>query len=612
MKTVLKKGFCLLCFALIVSAAFFGVSTVFKSGPASSYNANSDSKVYSQKQTPIFEGITISQEGYVFGLEDMEIVNNNFGTTYNLYVNTAITINKTSDTYALRITEIKDSGDDIGSANTTHLNNKNDYKVIEYNAKIENRLRIQLAFINNEGYQIVSEFQFNLIQTPNHFAVNPIYSWTDFSGANITAPTIANTYSNYITLNNLTATKHCPIYVDFYFNGEFYSIYTDNADGIFYNTLTGGRLTNKDTLKFSEAGRYQLFIYDKTAYRLLKNIDLWNTNYKIFDREAKIQGWVNAATYSFDIATYVNPNDYEGGSNNPEYLKALAGNIYIVAEDEVGSTIVSTQTVNRTVKIKFYNLDPRVVGTVVVSKRHLTIEGSNVQEDEILTNDYTIAQINNTTFTYSDDNSYAIYIYDREGLQIGTSSSEGESNFSFTILKDIHGYYKNLNNNNLQLVPENNKIYTINQSELLDTNFLGFSETDSTGKVIYLKSSTTTQYNVMLARASTAIDGINSGDKISGEANLTVHGVGDILVTVTRDGYTTTYNLKDGDTIPNTSKVGSYTIRIQDQMGFSASKTFKISKKFDTATIVLIIVGALIIVLAVVFIVRLRTKVKVR
>lgn len=602
MKNFIKSSLCFAIFALFFTVGIFALpkSVAFAS-----------EKPKNTPVTPILEGVCITQDGYEFGLEDFEVVKNNDLVTYYLYVNTAITISRTNDTYALVVSEQNQSG---YTYKTTTINNSKTYHCVEYSDDKESIIKVRLEFINMASVPnvTVSSMEFYIVQTPNHFKVNPTYSWTDFAGTPITAPTTAGKYNDFITLNNLTGSAICPVYVDFYFNGEFYSIYTDNAEGRFYNTLTGNQIVT-DSLKFDIAGQYEIFIYDKTAYRMLKTVNLWKKDYKVFDKlNSGGSPYANAQSYTFNIATVVRVSDYDG-PNDPAYLKALADNIYIVAQDDRDTTIVSTQTVNRTVNVKFYNLDSRVVGSIIIKKFHLTIEGFNEPSEEILTDKYTISQINHPDFKYtaSDDNSYAIYIYDRNGLQIGEHNADEDSNFSFTILKDIHSYYKLLDNKNPELVPDNNKIYKIQQTEMLDTSFESFKEITSEGEVS-LQSSTTTHYIVNLARASTSIDGINTGANINTTANLVVHGVGNITVTVTRDGSTTTYTLTDGASIPGTSEVGSYTIKIVDQMGFSATKSFKISRPINTATIVLIVVGIIVVILAVFLIIKLRTKIKVR
>ena len=133
-----------------------------------------------------------------------------------------------------------------------------------------------------------------------------------------------------------------------------------------------------------------------------------------------------------------------------------------------------------------------------------------------------------------------------------------------------------------------------------------------TAKTQKLKSSTTTTYIKKLAVSRTSINGLETRTNGSEPVHLTVHGVGEIKVTVTKDKNVYTYNLSNGDEIPNTDEIGKYTVHLTDQLNAESSISFSISRSVNGPTIALIAVGGAGLALVIFFIIRARTKIQVR
>ena len=93
---------------------------------------------------------------------------------------------------------------------------------------------------------------------------------------------------------------------------------------------------------------------------------------------------------------------------------------------------------------------------------------------------------------------------------------------------------------------------------------------------------------------------------------LRVHGVGKIEVKVTHNGKTETYTKTNRQYLGTFTEQGKYFIQITDQMGNSVTKSFTITIKLNTSSIVLIGVAAGSLLGLIVFIIISRSKVKVR
>lgn len=525
-----------------------------------SNNIFSQKIVKAENTTPtVFTDVAITQEGYIFGIQDFDVQD----STNYLYVNTAITINKISASLPIEVLIYKDNT----LSETKILSSSGDYTVLNYDQTTETVSKIVLQQKSNTS-AIVSQFTFNLIQTPNHFYINPTYYWTGSNNEIISAPSLASAYKSLV-LNNFIGTKNCPLYLDFYYNGALFQIYTDNNTQTYYNASTGNKLSNEQLI-FNQAGEYTVNIYDKTYLTGSK--------------------FANKKSYQFKI--------YSGTSSNIPNIADL----YIIARNTSGDSIVNTQKVNDAVNLNFYNLSSQLVDTVKISIYHETITGERVLEEIIRTD---IEKLKSETLSFTADNDYVISLI-RNSTEV--------YNYSFSIYTEVHSGHKNIQSDDLE---RENVIYNIDFSENISITYKGFSEIISTsdnGQVQYseLKNTNTYHYSVKIAKANTRLTGIDNNSNSNEPVSLTVHGVGNIKVTVTKDGATNTYTLTDGQTVPNTSEVGSYTVSIVDQMGFIANRSFKISKPLNSATIILIVAIIVPLVLLVFAIIKTRTNLKVR
>ena len=603
----MKKIFRILFSVLLSVTALFTPflhTAMSKSASASEINLTSST---ANNIDDMLSHIAITQEGYRFSKADFEFRENQ----YFLYVNTAITIINTTTSSNLRLSysyENFTSQPLFITYGTSH--------VIAMNGPTENVVTVNLSHWSQHGSTSAIDLSFKLVQTPISFANSKPFEWKNKSDI-IDAPANTVAYDRGLTLNindDTAGTEDCPIFIDFYFNGEFYSVYKQNDT--FYNNITGNVLYFEDPtsklLTFNVPGQYEVYIYDKTSYSALKPVTI-----AIPDTETQKTVWAfdkNAKNYS----SYANVNSCKFSIKYNTIAEGntqeLADNMYIIAQSQ-NNTIVSGQTVNTPVDIKFYNLDEQKIGKIEVIKSHSSLDGNVLPTTEVLfPSIYTkISDLKNSVVTYSSDSSYTIDIYDKSGNKIW------ENPFTFTILVDIHNAYDGLLSTDRNIVPHDNKIEPIPRTTSHTIIYKGLKEItevidELNVKVESLKSSMTTSYTLYLARANSSIDGIEDGIKTEGPVTLTVHGVGEITTKIYRDGnLVDTKILFDSNQI-TLSAVGKYKVVISDQMATNVQlvKNFTIKQTLTGATIALIVIGVVGGTVFIFMIIRTRSKIKVR
>ncbi len=552
--------------------------------------------------------VTITQDGYVFSGKDFEVTKNGSQTVYNLYVNTAITLwAPQTGTAGITWQKVNAASDVIKNV---ALPTDAAYMQCEYDGTELKRTMITITYNPGILGAQASTFTFYLIQTPDHFATSPSFNWMDEINSDIPAPIIAGYYKNFLKLKNLkdttattypvfeNANNYNKVFIDFYFNGEFYSIYTNNNSSIFYSTLTDNRIEETE-IKFDQAGEYEVYIYDYTAYSMLKEVTIANNTYKIFDKtNTDGSKYANVVSFKFKLS-----------------LSDTQNNMIILAKDDENNTIVNSQKINANVNIQFQNLDASSISEIRVVRSYDKENGGHEQEITNLLNSYKISVLNETTLVYNQDGNYTITIYDKHRQSI--------KSFNFEILKSIYTNKENINKLNLKDYidekyldqdgnPKSNIIYSIDRTKIINTHYNGFVEVLPGGTTTTLESSTTTNYIIQIAIPDTKIEGVVNGSKISEVPEVYVKGVGNINVTITKDNVTTSYVVRNGYKIDNIQDIGDYSIRITDQMGNTSSVSFSITKALNAATIVLIVIGAALLAIVIFLIIRVRTKIKVR
>lgn len=591
----------------IIIGLFIGVASLFTPfmrntrficGSTAKLASADESGNFTTNCTKILESMAITQPKYTFKISDFLTRTITYdGTTkqdvYCLYVNTAVTFTATKNTDIW----ITDSLHKATTPNTGELKlNKSSFN-IEFDGDEELTHEIYISKTENATTYTIT---FYLIQTPVHFKTDSYYSWTSSTNNEILAP--ASEYKSInLLVNDNVGTKNSPIFIDFYFNGEFYSLY--KIEDTIYNQLTDNPIkSDNNKLLFNQPGQYSIYIYDLTCTRAInkKSIEIPTTEETKTIVSFSLASITRSPTSNCDTFSFSISNNDLGGEN-----------IYIIATtgSRSKSSVINSQIVNRSVELQFYNLTSTYVGKIIVEKSHTNINGSTSTTTEILyASDYSsggnvntdIGKLKNSPVTYSEDNIYTVKVFNSDSTQVMYS-------FTFTILTGIHSSYGNISS----IDQEPNITNEVSQEKIIAHSFSSIEEIvdDSTVK---LQSYTSNKYIVKIARTNCSIDGIADGSNTQDNVTVTIHGVGTITTLIYRDGILiATEYLADGSQY-TVSTPGKYKIVTTDELNTTIYKTFTIVQELSASTVILICVGVVGLLVFLVLVTRARTKIKVR
>ncbi len=505
----------------------------------------------------------------------------------------------------------------------------------------------------NEQPTTLQTYDFYIFQAKNINYDNYGLNWYQFmssatAGTDVDVSTLIikpgenQTYTDYLQLKidtmlfdiNKDINK---LYIDFWHNGKAYSlsiIKTENGDLKFYNNyidklnknfLPSGQNENGEivnvftpvenviTLNFSESGEYKVRIYDNTyvdtkptAY----NDDCYNSTYPL----------ANMQEYNFNVANLTKNNGFyctattitPKTDENGTIIDNKFNKTYIVADVDYTSTRpeISRQRVNGNVTVSFYNLSN--VQEITNESYHVET-GGNVIPQETIYNSSTSTNQDKLTFVLEDEASYNIRITFKNG---------SVKLFMFQILKGVHAVY-DFEGTNYPLASDNiqyNIVTTYNLSQEYKTNedynCIVFEGMGIAGYVA-------NNFKLNIAKSAPTITGISNNARSTSAVALTLTGVATqevgMRVKVIKDGSvilnTTVYNADESKALTyalNYSNVGNYTIQLTDAMNNTTQLKFSITTQQNAAGIILIIIGCALGALAIIFIIRVRSKVSVR
>lgn len=509
---------------------------------------------------------------------------------YCLYVNTAITFT------AIKTTNIYITSTTPNSSKSEQLNAEGSHFTIEFDGEQECTRKVYIQ--KNEDVSTRYSLTFYLVQTPVSFKLNQPYSWTNHTGSDVFSPELSYQTIN-LSIDDSVATQNSPIFIDFYFNGEFYSLYK-KGDTI-YNQLTDNPL-EKDIVTFNLPGQYSIYIYDLTCTRAIeqKSITIPGTQ--------ETKNIVSFSLSDISLFEYANVKSYSFSISD---LGLNGGNIYLIARTSTTkSSVINSQIVNVPVRLDFYNLAATYVSEIIVEKSHTEISGSTKTEPEILYSSKSDAAPNvnsdieklkdrNNPIIYSEDNIYTIKIYN--------SDSQVLYSFKFTILTGIHSSYGDISS--VDQEPNITKEFT--QTKTISHSYSSIKEMVD-GSPQELQSYTINKYKVNIARANCSIDGVVDGSSTKDNVTITVHGVGTITTIIYRDGvFLKKEYLSNGASYTLTDP-GKYKIQTTDALNTTIYKTFTITQEISASTIILICVGVVGLLVFLILVTRARTKIKVR
>lgn len=550
--------------------------------------AGNNSQEQAKDPFAILSYLDISQEGYVFTkqdfLTDYETQNSSYEdkTNFAIFTNQSVTLN------ILKPTE---PGHYFHSV-TIYINNQDaktsDYYYPSSDALLDSSfyLDISNSDTDKESYIYISleifypdkqdssknfmktvDFKFFLVQTPVNFekenssASNNFINW-DYTFENqhlaTTAPENLQTYST-LNLTFPAGTKLNPVYVDFIYCGEHYKIYRykDQSGTVkTFNAFNDSELAI-DKMAFNNSGTYTVKIYDKTVNSNCPTKNFYE--YKFIIKNTTLP------TKGFFI------NAYTQNGQQP---------------------IMSGQYTNQNVVVEFTDFKniKNKISQISIIRAYQPSISENIPVETTYTPD-TLP----SSMIFNEDGSYSIELKQYNGNIL--------SEYHFIVTKSIKTSFKI--GDKIYKASESDKANTTTKYEIdnsLTTNFNG------------IVGETNFSFDIVVARSVPRIYGVEDGARVQGSVNLYVYGVGTINVYVSLDGtqmmLDTEY--KNGDRLPTFTEQGKYFVRITDQMGSTITRTFNVTVKLNTASMILIIIAVSVVVMFIVFFIISRRKVKVR
>ena len=500
-------------------------------------------------------------------------------------------------------------------------------------------------------------FTFYIFQAKNinydNFGINwyqILNSDPDRNENDIIRPGENQTYSDIIRLKldfrsiNLNRNIN-KLYVDFWHNGKAYSlrfeysfnstdqnyelkVYNNFNDKLDFGKTEDGEITslfgisssnNTATLTFSESGSYKVRIYDNT-YNGSKP-----SSYNDHIKGSGIYPLANIIEYNFNL-TNTDAN-HQGGfyctattttPKTDELGNEISGEYdvnFIVSEVNYNPNTetrpdIERQRVNRAVTLNFYNLSNNVA-SIVNTSYHIESSGDVISQQTVYDSS---SGVNNLSIVLEDEASFNIRITFNDG---------SVKLIMFQILRSVRSVY-DFEGVTYPLPQDNIQTNIITRYDLTQR----YTATNNIQNLVtyngiygYVESN----FRLNIARSAPSITGISNNQRTTSAVNLTLTGVATqeagMRVTVYRNGSvilnTTIYNQDETRPLTYTLNYGSgdlgnYTVQLTDAMNNTTQLSFRITQQQNAAGIILIIIACALGVLAIVFIIRVRSKVSVR
>lgn len=429
-------------------------------------------------------------------------------------------------------------------------------------------------------------FSFCIIQTPTNFNKKSsdlnFIKWTySFNNTiyNLVSPEQNQIYKTLL-LTFPSGTELNPIYVEFIFNGEHYLIYKyyDSKSGrdVVKNAIDDSEISNLNQLIFSNSGKYKVMIYDKTG------------NSKCPDK--------NYVEYSFDIQ---NTNSSTSG-------------FYIFTHSQDGTNLMNGQFTNEDVIVDFVNfqaIKSKISKITVIRAYQPTISENISKDTTYLPNELP------SSLTFTEDGTYYIKFENRQGDTIAS--------YEFIITKSIKNSFRiDGKDYYVSETEASNKTKEFNILNTISSSyeFKGVTSdgnnitTNPASETITIDGKTENEFDLLVARSEPNIAGIANNQRTKENVHINVYGVGKIDVFVTMNGTQMMIPTEyvNGGRLPTFTEQGKYFIRITDEMGSTVTKSFSITMKLNTASVILIVLACVVTFGLIVFFIISRGKVKVR
>lgn len=430
-----------------------------------------------------------------------------------------------------------------------------------------------------------------------------------------------------------------PLYFNINFNGFVYKYTMFSKDGNLYvryvdeigkkenqlaTSVDLSKIVTSHTnfsMIFTYRGRYFVEIYDSTYVFGFKTPNYYSTSFYVkddsFDPSLLFD---NIYVLAQTIDEESNPIDYivNGATLNNNVtasVKNLSGFADGITISDIASRIDITYT-------EFGNSDnlPNTTRYYLKNEEEIDISQENngkmVIVDRFYLQDFLrIMRENNDEFTnsFSSDGYYQIRIYNSNELYTNIDDAD-PIEYNFTIVKQAKTTYTIKG-----VIYQTDKPYytdirhysqIINNSDPIRFHIALNKTQESVEQKLNI--SFQNDYSIIYGMQQVSLT-----FKVNEDAKtlvITCLGVGDMVVDVTFNNLTTTYNLnsEQNNSTISVTEYGTYTVSLKDSMGTSTVSSYKYAKKMNISTIILISLSAVVVLAVVIFIVSVRGKVRTR
>ena len=586
--------------------------------------------------------------GHIATSEYLAFYNNPPISTSTSYVMTTkatsfITYTKTSEKYTINVV-------DSFSLKTESYTSTAQFEIIVYKTLGDSRptnytlnlLKSVVRFANAENP--IVEFStyknrdsetnaYNYEETDNWLQKEQIFSKVDISFLNNTYeyaennPLYFNINFNGFVYKYTLFAKNSKLYVRYVDEIKYNSASDEEKDKNVFELATDGNLKEiasdqRFSMIFTYRGRYFVEFYDSTYKLGFKTPNYYSTSFYVKDDTADTTNLFNNIYVLAETTDdEFNPIEYiVNGATLNNNVTASIKNLADFPSDDISiSDIASRIDITYT---EFGNSDnlPNTTRYYLRPQEDIDISKENNGKMVIVgryyLNDFMeILENNNNEFTnsFSSDGYYQIRIYKADELYTFIDYADPVE-YNFTIVKQAKTTYTI----NGVIYSTDRPYYTdvrsyhqiIDNSDPIRFNVAFNNEVET--KETKLNISFQNDYKIIYGKQQVNLTFTENTDAKT--LVITCLGVGDMVVNVTFNDVTTTYNLnsENGNSTIAVTEYGTYTVSFSDSMGTSTTGTFKYAKKMNISTIILISLSSFIAVAVIVFIISVRGKVKTR
>lgn len=474
---------------------------------------------------------------------------------------------------------------------------------------------------------------YNYEETDNWLQKEQTFSKVDISFLNNTYeyaednPLYFNINFNGFVYKYTLFAKNSKLYVRYVDEIKYNAASDEEKDKNIFELATDGNLKEiasdqRFSMIFTYRGRYFVEFYDSTYKLGFNTPNYYSTSFYVKDDTANTTNLFNNIYVLAETTDdEFNPIEYiVNGATLNNNVTASIKNLADFPSDDISiSDIASRIDITYT---EFGNSDnlPNTTRYYLRPQEDIDItkenNGKMVIVGRYYLNDFMeILENNNNEFinSFSSDGYYQIRIYKADELYTFIDNADPVE-YNFTIVKQAKTTYTI----NGVIYSTDKPYYTdvrsyhqiIDNSDPIRFN-VAFND-NVEEKETKLNISFQNDYKIIYGKQQVNLTFTENADEKT--LVITCLGVGDMVVNVTFNDVTTTYNLnsENGNSTIAVTEYGTYTVSFSDSMGTATTGTFKYSKKMNISTIILISLSSFIAVAVIIFIISVRGKVKTR